>query len=291
MAGWIRAGRVEVDGERGKPSSLLRGGERIACRPATADAGAEMEPDPEGLDVLHEDPWLVVLDKPAGVVVHPGAGREPRTLAHRLLHHYPETADVGGPGRPGIVHRLDRDTSGVLVVARTAEAYRRLAAAFAERRVGKRYLAVVYGDPEPPEGRIARPVGRHPQRRKQMAVTPRGRPAATGYRRLAAAASAALLELDLETGRTHQIRVHVKSIGHPLVGDPLYGEARWKNLPGGAAQTALRGFPRPALHAWRLELDHPGSGERLRFEAPVPADLAGLWRTLAGEPPALPPWD
>jgi 23S rRNA pseudouridine1911/1915/1917 synthase len=231
-----------------------------------------------------------VLDKPAGLTVHPGAGRPSGTLVHRLLARYPELAGVGGPGRPGIVHRLDRGTSGVLVVARNPRAYAALSGAFAARTIGKRYLAVVYGAPRPAAGEIRAPIGRHRERRKEMTVRPDGRPAWTGYRTLAAPAASglALVELDLGTGRTHQIRVHLKSIGHPLVGDPVYGEARWRGLPR-PSQAALASFPRPALHAWRIALPGPGPSRRV-FEAPVPADLRRLWEQAAGAPfPALPP--
>jgi len=238
------------------------------------------------LAVLYEDADLAVLDKPAGLAVHPGAGRATGTLAHHLLARYPEMAGVGGPGRPGIVHRLDQGTSGVLVVARTPAAYARLARAFADRRVAKTYLAIVYGAPQPPAGLIDAPVGRHAQRRKEMAVRTGGRPARTAYRTLASfgeAAGVALLELDLLTGRTHQIRVHLKHRGHPLVGDPVYGEARWKALPR-PLQAPLRDFPRPALHAWRLTFRHPVDDRALTFAAPVPADLQELWERVAGSP-------
>jgi len=282
---WIREERVLLDGRPAKPSTVLAGGEEVAVdRPPPPPAG--IEPEAGELSILHQDPALVVVDKPAGLVVHPGAGRAAGTLAHRLLARFPELAGVGGPGRPGIVHRLDKDTSGVLVVARSAEAYRALQRSFAARRVVKRYLAVVYGAPRPAQGVIDAPIGRHPERRKEMAVRalgrPGARPAVTRYRTLAAGAGIALLELDLETGRTHQIRVHLKSLRHPIAGDPVYGEARWRGLPG-PAQAVLRDFPRPALHAWRLAFDHPVTGERLAFEAPVPQDLRGLWEEVTGK--------
>jgi 23S rRNA pseudouridine1911/1915/1917 synthase len=248
--------------------------------------------------VLHEDAELVVLDKPAGLAVHPGAGRASGTLAHLLLARYPEMAGVGGPGRPGIVHRLDQGTSGVMVVARTAAAYQRLSRAFAGRRVVKRYLGIVYGAPRPAAGLVEAPIGRHRERRKEMTVRADGRPARTAYRTLAARSGIALVELDLATGRTHQIRVHLKSLGHPLVGDPVYGEARWRALPR-PLQAPLRAFPRPALHAWRLALPAadgtaPGAfpgGPWLRCEAPVPEDLRQLWQEVTGGPlPDLPAW-
>jgi 23S rRNA pseudouridine1911/1915/1917 synthase len=231
--------------------------------------------------VLYEDADLVVLDKPAGLAVHPGAGRRTGTLAHQLLARYPEMVGVGGSGRPGIVHRLDLGTSGALVVARHAASYARLSRAFAAREVEKCYLALVYGAPRTPSGKIEAPIGRHPDRRQEMAVRPGGRPAVTGYRTVAAAAGIALLELDLGTGRTHQIRVHARHLGHPLVGDPVYGEARWKSLPR-PLQAALSAFPRPALHAWKLAFLHPGDGRRLEVTAPVPDDLRQLWAVVAG---------
>ena len=288
---WIEAGRVRVDGASRRPSHPLRAGERVECDPPPPPVEDRVAPEPGELAVLHEDPWLVVFDKPAGLVVHPGAGVASGTLAHRLLHRYPEMAGVGGPGRPGIVHRLDRDTSGVMVAARTAEAYRSLARSFAARKVDKRYLALVYGTP-PAAGAIEAPIGRHPVRRREMAVRRRGgRPAETRYRTLASAGPVALVELDLRTGRTHQIRVHLKSLGHPLVGDPVYGERRWKGVHG-PARHPLESFPRPALHAWRLAFPHPADDARSAHEAPVPADLSRLWRDVAGcELPALPEWE
>jgi 23S rRNA pseudouridine1911/1915/1917 synthase len=291
VQGWIEAGRVRVDGAPRRPSHALRAGERVECEPPPPAVEDRVAPEPGELAVLHEDPWLAVIDKPAGLVVHPGAGVAAGTLAHRLLHRYPEMAGVGGPGRPGIVHRLDRDTSGVMVAARTAEAYRSLTRAFAARKVDKRYLAVVYGTP-PAAGTVDSPIGRHPARRREMAVRRRGgRPAETRFRTLASAEPVSLVELDLRTGRTHQIRVHLKTLGHPLVGDPVYGERRWKGVHG-PARRPLEVFPRPALHAWRLAFPHPADGARSAHEAPVPADLARLWREIAGgELPALPGWD
>jgi 23S rRNA pseudouridine1911/1915/1917 synthase len=251
---WIRDGLVLLNGRPAKPGVSLKAGDLISCRPPAPPPEA-LQPEPGELSLLHEDGDLLVLDKPAGLTVHPGAGRAGGTLVHRLLARYPELAGVGGPGRPGIVHRLDRGTSGVLAVARNPRAYAALTGAFAARTIGKRYLAIVYGVPRPAAGAIESPIGRHRERRKEMTVRGDGRPAWTGYRTLAAAAGAgiALVELDLGTGRTHQIRVHLKSIGHPLVGDPVYGEARWKGLPR-QAQGPLSRFPRPALHAWRLAL-------------------------------------
>ncbi len=279
---WIRDGRVTVDGAVvDKPSARLEDGQRIAVDvPPPQPSG--IEPEEGALRILHQDRDLVVLDKPAGLTVHPGAGRPTGTLVHRLLAHFPDVEGVGGPGRPGIVHRLDKDTSGVLVVARTQAAYRALQAAFASRSVDKRYLAVVYGEPAPAEGEIDAPIGRHPDRRTRMSVRPDGRPALSRYRTLAAARGVALLEVDIATGRTHQIRVHLKSIHHPIVGDPVYGEARWKGVEP-AVRRPLAAFPRPALHAWTIAFDHPTTGARVSFEAPVPDDLRTLWIRVAGQ--------
>ncbi len=277
---WISAGLVRVEGRPARPSHPVRAGERIECAPPPAAVDSSLAPEAGELTVLGEDADLVVVDKPPGLTVHPGAGRSRGTLVHRLLARYPEIAGVGGAGRPGIVHRLDKDTSGVMVVARSPRAYRALSRDFAARRVEKRYLAVVYGRP-PATGTIDAPIGRHPQRRKEMVTRPGGRPALTTYRTVAAAGGVAVLEVLLGTGRTHQIRVHLKSAGHPLVGDPVYGEKRWKGVSGGRAG-ALRAFGRPALHARRLAFDHPADGRRVAFEAPVPDDLRRLWEEATG---------
>lgn len=277
---WIRDGAIRVEGAPVKPSHPIAAGERIECDPPAAAEPDGFEPEAGELSLLWEDAHLVALDKPAGLAVHRGAGRPGGTLANRLLDRFPEIAGVGGPGRPGIVHRLDLDTTGVMVVARSQDAYLRLSEAFAERRVDKSYLAVAYGAPRPESGRIDRPLGRHPRDRKKMAVRRGGRRAVTEYRTLDADRGLSLLELTLITGRTHQVRVHLKAAGHPLVGDPVYGEARWREQPP-ARQAALKRFARPALHAWRLELDHPVTGERLAFTAPPPDDFRRLWRDLA----------
>ncbi len=276
---WIRDGLVTLNQAAAKPSTALNPGDLVAVTPPTQRDDERIEPEEGPLDVLHQDEAILVINKPAGLTVHPGAGRPTGTLAHRLLAHFPEIAGIGGPGRPGIVHRLDHDTTGVMVIARTPEAYRRLAEDFAERRVGKLYRAIVYGKP-PSQGTVEAAIGRHPQRRTEMTVRPRGRPAVTHYTRRGFACGAAQLEIHLETGRTHQIRVHLKHAGYPLVGDPVYGEARWKASPP-ACRPILRTFPRPALHAWRLRLDHPLEGRTLEFEAPLAEDLAELWRRLA----------
>lgn len=279
---WIHDGRVWCNGATAKASTHLSAGDDLRAAPPPRRED-RLRPESGELRVLHEDEHLLVLDKPPGLVVHPGAGRPAGTLVHRLIGRYPEIAGVGGPGRPGIVHRLDRDTTGVLAVARTPVGYRGLAAAFAERRVIKRYLAVVHGTP-PDHGVIRSPIGRHPFRRTEMAVREGGRPSLTRFRvvdraRFDGTGGLAVLEIDLATGRTHQIRVHVKSEGYPLIGDPIYGEARHGAFPG-EVRAVLETFPRPALHAWRLGFRHPVSDRRMRFEAPIPTDLQELWRAV-----------
>ena len=283
IQGWIADGRVHLNGARAKASRKLEAGEEVVCRPPEESPDPRLVPEDGPLHLLHEDDHLVILHKPPGIAIHPGAGRERGTLANYLLARYPEMAAVGGPGRPGIVHRLDLDTTGVLAVARSELAYRRLSTAFAERTVKKTYQAIGYGSPSKEADLIDLPIGRHRGDRKKMAVRRDGRPARTHYRRVASAAGLSRFELDLETGRTHQIRVHLKAIGHPLVGDPVYGEARWRNLERAHRKT-LEGFPRPALHAWRLALQHPGSDQPVAFEAPVPEDMKTLWQTVAGHP-------
>jgi 23S rRNA pseudouridine1911/1915/1917 synthase len=285
---WIREGRVAIGSGTVKPALRLQGGEWLSCEPAVLNQEGVIEPEEGEITLLHEDDALLVLDKPADLVVHPGAGRRSGTLAHRLLARFPETGEVGGPGRPGIVHRLDRGTSGVMVVARTAEAYQTLSRAFADRRVEKTYLALVFGEPSPSQGTIDAPLARHRERRKEMTVAPSGRPATTHYRTVDSAAGISFLELRPETGRTHQIRVHLKHHGHPLLGDPVYGEARWRGFPK-TRQKALRDLERPALHAWRLAFVHPQKGERVEFEAPLPAALEDLWYRVTGR--EIPPFE
>jgi len=280
---WIAAGRVSVDGSvPAKSGVTLRVGETIrwSVPPAVDDRVA---PEAGELRVLLEEPGFVVLDKPPDLAVHPGAGRRSGTLAHRILAHYPETAGVGGPGRPGIVHRLDRGTSGAILVARNASAHATLARDFAARRIDKRYLGIVWGRPRQDQGQIELAIGRHPSERKKMAVRVSGRPARTDWRLIASAGAVSLLEFHLLTGRTHQIRVHARAVGHPLVGDPVYGEARHRGLPA-RARHALAAFPRPALHAWKLVFPHPESGEPVSVTAPPPQDLIVLWEGATGTP-------
>jgi 23S rRNA pseudouridine1911/1915/1917 synthase len=223
--------------------------------------------------LVHVDEHLLVIDKPSGVVVHPGAGQRTKTLVHGLLAHHPEVAGVGDPSRPGIVHRLDKGTSGLLLVARTQPAYEALVAALAARTVHRRYRAVVWGHVQAASGLIDAPIGRSTREPTLMAVAERGKEARTRYevlRRFDEPVPVTELACELETGRTHQIRVHLRSIGHPVVGDTKYGGAR-QSLPMG----------RPFLHAEGLALDHPITGEPLAFESALPADLLELLGRLA----------
>jgi 23S rRNA pseudouridine1911/1915/1917 synthase len=287
-----RGGQVTIGGAPARASLRLRGGERIVVRlPRPEPAG--LAPEAIAVPILYEDRDVVVIDKPAGLAVHPGAGRRGGTLANALLHRCPDLAGVGGALRPGIVHRLDRDTSGVLVVAKNDASHRDLAAQFQARSVEKVYEALVWGRPPGAAGVVDLPIGRHPTARVRMAVRPAGRPARTGWRLLRALGPVTLLEVRPETGRTHQIRVHLAHLGHPVVGDPLYGGRRPAPARGDPGfRAALSSFRGLALHARRLAFRHPRTGDRLRFEAPRPAELDAFLAALqaaAGGPAAAPP--
>jgi 23S rRNA pseudouridine1911/1915/1917 synthase len=252
------------------------GGERVDLEADVHDAqGAVDAAQDIPLHIRFEDDALLVIDKPAGLVVHPGSGNRDGTLLNALLHHAPSLAALP---RAGIVHRLDKDTSGLLVVAKTLEAQTSLVRQLQARTVKRDYLALVVGSP-PPSGSVQAPIGRHPTVRTRMAVVASGRAATTHYRTLARGRGWALLECSLETGRTHQIRVHLHSIGHPLIGDAVYG-ARSARAP---LPAAARGFRRQALHATRLALTHPVSGERMSWESALPHDMAQLLAELTAE--------
>jgi 23S rRNA pseudouridine1911/1915/1917 synthase len=270
---WIALGAVTVDGAPALPGRRLRGLESIDAWPLPTEAERAFEPDPMPLAIVYEDAELMVIDKPAGLVVHPAPGHWRGTLMNGLLHARPDS--VGLP-RAGIVHRLDKDTSGLMMVARSERGFERLTAALAARTVGRRYVAVVEGVP-PARFTVDAPIGRDPRDRLRMAVVAaeRGRPALTHVERLASTDRASTVECRLETGRTHQIRVHLAHRGHPLVGDALYGGR------------ALSGFARQALHAWRLDLQHPASGAPLAFSSPLPADLVALLSALGLPAPRI----
>ena len=261
LQSWIKERRVLVNGESSKVSHLLRGGERIAVEPGDLpplNAVAEDLP----VDVLYEDESVLAINKPAGVVVHAGAGNYTGTLVNRLLHRFQSLSQVGGNLRPGIVHRLDKDTSGVILVARNDAAHRALAAQFAGRTVEKTYLALVHGRVRDDTGRVTKPITRDPVKRTRMTCNLQtGRTALTEYRVLERLERFTYLEVRIGTGRTHQIRVHLASLGHPVAGDRIYG------APKQAASVRL------FLHAWRIAFDSPVGGQRVRIEAPLPPDL------------------
>ena len=278
---WIDASRVTVDGRALQRRDRLIGGEWLVVQPEyLADDRVEPGAPAVPLRIVHRDPAFFVFDKPAGLVVHPGAGNRSGTLQNALLQLDPALARVP---RAGIVHRLDKDTSGLLVVARTPAAQAALSAALAEREIGREYLALCIGAPTG-GGTIDEPIGRHRTQRIKMAIRADGREAVTHYRIERRYPAHTLLRVQLETGRTHQIRVHLAHIGHPLVGDPVYGGRR--RIPPGASPgllAALAAFQRQALHAAKLEFAHPVSGEPLVFEAPLPADFASLLESLAAD--------
>jgi 23S rRNA pseudouridine1911/1915/1917 synthase len=277
----IQGGHVLLAGKPARPSARVHPGDPIAIE--FPDAPPEtLVPEAIPLQIVHQDPAFLVVSKPAGLVVHPGAGRRTGTLVHALLGLGGNLSSAGGSSRPGIVHRLDRETSGLLVVARDDAAHRNLAAQFEARTVVKIYDAVVWGRPAPSRGRIEAPLGRHPVARTRMAVRAGGRSAITQYVSMESLGAFTRLEVRILTGRTHQIRVHLKHLGHPIVGDREYGGARYASVRDPALRLALEHFDRLALHARRLEFQHPRSGEPLRFEAPLPADFAGLLHGLQG---------
>jgi 23S rRNA pseudouridine1911/1915/1917 synthase len=289
---WIRNGFVTVNGKKaGRSSEKVKTGEQIEVElPAPPPARSALVAQDIPLSILFEDPHLLVLDKPAGLVVHPAVGHRDGTLVNALLHRSREWA--GPSDRPGLVHRLDKDTSGVLVVAKTELAMAKLGKAMKERCLEKEYLAVVYGKAPLKKGRIDLKIRRDPADRKRMAVSKsEGRDSSTFYEILSESSGPlsglTLLKCRLVTGRTHQIRVHLKALHLPIVGDPVYGAARWKGLKDEALREACRTFPRQALHAWRLSLEHPATRERLTFTAPVPADVSSLLAAAALSTPPL----
>jgi 23S rRNA pseudouridine1911/1915/1917 synthase len=267
LAHWVRENRVTVDGRPAIPRATVWGGERIEVRPEPEPEVLAHRPEPIPLAVIFEDEALIVIDKPAGLVVHPGAGNWQGTLLNALLEHAPALAEVP---RAGIVHRLDKDTSGLLVIAKTLTAQTDLVRQLQARSVTREYIAIVHGRVKH-GGSVATPLGRHPVQRTRMAVVASGKPALTHFDVIERYARATQLRCRLETGRTHQIRVHLASIGHPLLGDPIYGR-RTAGVPL---------FARQALHAQKLALVHPVSRARMSWEAPLPADMRELIAALA----------
>jgi 23S rRNA pseudouridine1911/1915/1917 synthase len=273
---WIRSGQVELDARRPKPKDKVHGGEQVQITP-TFEEETPWLPQSIDLPIVYEDEALLVIDKPAGLVVHPAPGNPDRTLVNALLHHDPKLSRLP---RAGIVHRLDKNTTGLLVIARTPEAHTALVAQLQAREIAREYLALVTGVMVA-GGTVDARLGRHPVERKRVAVYERGRTAITHYRVAQRFRAHTLIRVRLETGRTHQIRVHMAHIRHPIVGDPVYG-GRLRIPAGlsGEAVNALRAFKRQALHAARLGLRHPQSGDMLAWEAPLPEDMAALLAVL-----------
>jgi 23S rRNA pseudouridine1911/1915/1917 synthase len=274
---WIDADRVTVNGKPRRASHRLALGDRVEATPLEPVAPS-LEPEAIPLVVLHEDEDLIVIDKPAGMVVHPAPGHASGTLVNALLHHCGDLAGIGGVLRPGIVHRLDRGTSGVMVAAKNDAAHQALSSQFHDHSIDRSYQAFVRGVPSAETGEVDKAIDRHPRDRKRMSV--QLRPGRTGRAALTrwvvverfGASSRSLLRIQPQTGRTHQIRVHLAAIGLPIVGDPVYGRLR--------AQGRAPSLSRPALHAAVLGFSHPRGGERWRFEAPLPPDLVGLREAL-----------
>lgn len=279
----IRQGFVLVDGQNCKPGYRVKVNESISARippPVPVDLVAEPLP----LEIIFEDPDLLVINKSAGMVVHPAAGHSTGTLVHGILYHCPDLEGIGAEKRPGIVHRLDKDTSGLLVVAKNSRAHHELSRQFKDRSINKHYLAIVAGLPKANQGSIDLPVGRHPVERKKMSTrSKRGRDALTIWQVRERFRGAALLDIELKTGRTHQIRVHCQAVGFPIVGDPVYGRKRALNqMTAGntALQAVFNKIERQMLHAYRLGFNHPTDGRSLSFEAPLPEDMAILLEKL-----------
>ena len=288
--GLIAEGLVLVNDAARRPGYRLRIGDQVGVRvPEPAPLAARPEDLP--LTVVHEDADLLVVDKPAGMAVHPAPGSPSGTLVNALLHHCRDLSGINGVLRPGIVHRLDRGTTGLLMVAKSDAAHRGLAAQLEERSVERRYTALVWGR-VPGEGVVDAPLDRSPADRKRMAVVEGGRSAVTRFRRLRELAFLSLLELRLETGRTHQIRVHMQHLGHPVFGDPVYGgRVRVRGIDPRhrpAAGRLLESIDRQALHAASLGVTHPRTGEALRFDSPLPEDVERILREASNPIPAAP---
>ncbi|WP_177429761.1 23S rRNA pseudouridine(1911/1915/1917) synthase RluD [Pseudomonas mangrovi] len=276
LSGWIKDGRLQVDGQSLRPRDTVHGGSRLVLE-AEQEAQGEWVAQDIDLDIVYEDEQILVLNKPAGLVVHPAAGHQDGTLLNALLHRVPDLVNIP---RAGIVHRLDKDTTGLMVVAKTLQAQTKLVEQLQARTVSRIYEAIVVGVVTA-GGTIDAPIGRHGQQRQRMAVMDGGKPAVSHYRVLERFRSHTHVRVKLETGRTHQIRVHMAHVGFPLVGDPAYG-GRFRIPPAASATLVdtIKNFPRQALHARFLELDHPLTGQRMKWEAPLPDDLVWVLTLL-----------
>ena len=277
----IRAGHVTVSGHIRKPGYLAKPGDVVRTEVPSQEP-VICQPEPIPLSVLYEDQDVIVLNKPPGLVVHPGAGHKGGTLVNALLFHCPRLEGIGDQARPGIVHRLDKETSGTMVAAKSSLAYEGLSRQFKMRDVRKIYLALVYGKVAKTAGVIDLPIGRHPKHRKKMSVKSRqGRPTETRWEIKDAFAEVTLLAVDLRTGRTHQVRVHCAAMGHPVVGDATYGrKRRWQKVLSGRTREALQTARRQMLHAWQLNFVHPRTGQMMHFESPLPSDMASVLDAL-----------
>lgn len=274
LARLVERGHVWLDTKLATKTSLrVSAGQSIAVEfPPPAPSGVEAQELP--LTILYEDADIVVVDKPAGLVVHPAAGHSDETLVNALLFHVKDLSGVGGEMRPGIVHRLDKDTSGVMVIAKNDRAHRALTEAWGTDHVRKEYLALVYGTPAKERGTIDAPLARDPHNRKRIAVVKGGRSATTDYEIVERLRYVSLLRCTLRTGRTHQIRVHLKHLGHPIIGDPVYSGPQWRGIPDKKVQKVLASMGRQALHAWRITIDGR------TFEAPLPEDIRSVVEQL-----------
>jgi 23S rRNA pseudouridine1911/1915/1917 synthase len=277
---WIRGGQITVNGTQVKTGYMIRQGDRISLEPPPPPPTTGPVPENIPLEIIYQDDALAVVNKPAGLVCHAGAGVGTGTLVNALLYHFGPLA-AGDPMRPGIVHRLDKLTSGLLVVAKDADAHRKIAQQFKNREVRKEYLAVVYGQPRPPEGAIDWALGRDPKNRKRFSIRARRRRTALTYYSLEKARGPfSLLRIQIATGRTHQIRVHLSQLGHPVVGDELYGAGRHKNLADVRLRTLVSQLGRHLLHACYLEFRHPRTGRMMSFSSPIPREIARFLDSL-----------
>ena len=280
LQAWIRNGYVTVDGAGLKQKDTVQGGQCIRVSATLDDRNENWVEQEIPIDVVFEDEAILAVNKAPGIVVHPGAGNPDRTLVNALLYHAPQLAKVP---RAGIVQRLDKDTSGIMVVAKTPESHTRLVRDLQDRRIAREYRAIVRGSLIS-GGTVSAPVGRHPTQRTRMAVTGKGKPATTHYRVVRKYPACTDTRVRLETGRTHQIRVHMAHLGHPVIGDAVYGgRKRFAKNVSAALREALAAFPRQALHARRLELQHPVTGASLELEAPLAADMAELLDRLSDD--------
>lgn len=266
----IKSGEVQVNGSTVKAGYRLKAGDRISGFIKDLPQEASPRPQPVDFDVLYEDDSLLLIAKPPGVVVHPGSGNRDNTLVNGLVYKYKDISGVGDESRPGIVHRLDKDTSGIMLIARTRAIHRKLVQEFKDRNIEKHYLSLVHGNPEGRSGRVVAAIGRHRVNRQKMAVNETGgRYAASNWIIRETFRGYSLLEVHIETGRTHQIRVHMAHVGFPVAGDRVYGPNRVNDL-----------FPRQLLHAWKLRFRHPDSGEEMTVEAPLPVDFSTILNSL-----------